>query len=246
MSPSRTVPSAEQLTSGADLVRVKATEAYEKAADAYVTVAPHVQQAAETLVARVRPYVGPYVSSASSAVGPYVVKARDAVGPAADTVYTVTREKVVPALEDAVTITREQVAPRVAAAARDAMEASKPVRDEAAVRGRAAIKALAGSTPVIVAAQRDKRVRRWPLAVFGLLVGAAAGAAGAMAMRKSDGALAQPTPLRPAAPPSDEPSPPAWSATDAGRPSGPVEEAAEDSGVEVGNESGGEVHVDTD
>jgi uncharacterized protein DUF5324 len=181
-----------------------------RAADAAEALAPRVQHARElaepyvaTALDKVEPYVStardkvePYVNTAMEKAGPYVTTAKERLTPVAEQALAsskdIARDKIKPGYEHALETTRETVVPAVAAAVAAAAASSAPVRNEAKVRGSAALAALRGETSV-------RRSRRWPLVGAALLLGAVLGAIGSEVVRRmgSRGITVSPTPLRP-------------------------------------------------
>ena len=138
----------------------------------------------------------PYVNTALEKAGPYVATAKERITPVAEQALAsgkdIARDKIKPGYEHALETTRDTVVPAMAAAVAAAAASSAPVRQEAKVRGSAALAALRGETAV-------RRSRRWPLVGAALLLGAVLGAIGSEVVRRmgSRGITVAPTPLRP-------------------------------------------------
>ena len=121
-------------------------------------------------------------SAAAKAATPKLESARDQIGPVLETA----RERLTPALETARDQLRGTVAPAVVGAVGTALGRSAPARREARRRGHRALSALRG--------EPSGPVRRWPLAIGCLAVGAAVGAAVAWMTRPAAPILTGGTP----------------------------------------------------
>lgn len=127
-----------------------------------------VKGQAEMLASRVEPYADTARKAMSG-------RASDAWDRASDA-----WERAEPRLGQAAETVQKDIAPRVSSAINTAAERSAPAREEALERGTAAFAALRGEP----APPRPKKKRRWPVAILCLLIGGAAGAAGAVATQR--------------------------------------------------------------
>lgn len=126
-----------------------------------------------------RTTLAPRISAAREAVAPYVDQATTRVAP----VLEEARTRVGPAMETARDRFVTDVMPTVTHAVGTAKESSAPARTEAKERAAAALLALQG---------KQRKARRWPIALVSLFAGAIAGLAAGTMMRGR-----QPTQLPP-------------------------------------------------
>ena len=131
-------------------------------------------------ISAARDVVTPYVDTASARVAPYLDEARVRLSPAV--------ERIGPAVDTARARIKTEVVPAMIAAAETARENSAPARAEAKERATGALLALRGE---------GKKARRWPVALFCLATGAAAGAAVGILRRapQANTSVAPPTPF---------------------------------------------------
>lgn len=108
-------------------------------------------------------------------IEPYATSARDTAGKR----VVDAREWAAPRLEHAAEAVQTTVAPKVTSALSSAAERLEPTREEAKVRGTAALAALKGQKVV-------KKKRRWTVAMFFFALGGAVGAAAAVLARKPE------------------------------------------------------------
>jgi hypothetical protein len=141
-----------------------------------------------------RVVVAPRVEAARVAVAPRLAAARDAVAPLVDEAGT--------RLTPVIGRVRDDVVPAVATAMETARENSAPARAEAKERAAAALLALQGRA-------KQKKARRWPVALGCLAAGAIAGLAASKLTRRGSSPVtptpfAVPTPASPPAPTAEQ------------------------------------------
>jgi len=175
---------ADDIASGAETLRDRAYgaahDAYGVAHDAAGAVRPRVEAARDAVAPKVkatRQALAPRVEAAKDAVGPRVDAAREAVAPQVEHV----RDAVQPRVEAA----WGAIAPTVGAVAASALEAARQRAEEAAQATAPGRRETAKRAKRVSAALRGERPpRRWPAALFTLMLGALAGvAAGVLARR---------------------------------------------------------------
>jgi hypothetical protein len=135
---------------------------------ALATVAEARDRSGATLT-KVRETAAPKVEQAVDWAAPRVEHAKDWAGPKVEQAVDWAAPRVATAVERL----REDVVPRVAEAVAAAVEASEPVREEAAVRGKAALAALKGE--VAAPPKKKRHLGRKAVGVMAVLgAGAAA------------------------------------------------------------------------
>jgi hypothetical protein len=113
----------------------------------------------------------PYVDAAGDQLSTGLDVARERVVPAITSAASTAADRVSPIVESARQRIRDDVAPAIVSAVDQARDATAPARAEAGARAGHALSALKGVAPLAPAPPK----RRWPIALAGLAIGAAAG-----------------------------------------------------------------------